>query len=145
MVLDELAYLTGELQAAASAGAWATAAVTPAASVPVTATASVRRARRGRGGGVIVDVLRGGGQVRGGHRRSPPWVGLWSGAVDDMGGGEGDVVVIAFPDPRGEHEQHGDHHEGDARDAEPVEGHGGDERVAVDRGRPVHGDGAVDP
>src|SRR3954471_11906602 len=78
MVLDELAYLTGELQAAASAGAWATAAVTPAASVPVTATASVRRARRDRCGVVIVDLLRG---PACGQARLTTWAGAretWS-------------------------------------------------------------------
>src|SRR3954451_10196067 len=121
MVFEEPAYFTGEVQAAASAGVWATAAVTPAPSTPVSPMAHARRARRERCGMmVIVDLLRG---------------PAWSGPVDDMGGSQGHVVLPAFADPRGEHEQHGDHHEGDAGDAQPVHRHGVDEREGPHGGR----------
>src|SRR3954451_7752 len=126
-MFDVAAYFTGELQAAASAGVCATAAVTPAASAPVSPMAHARRARRERLGVVIVDLLRG---------------PAWSGAVDDMCGSQRHAVLTAFAEPRGEHEQHGDHHQGDAGDAEPVQWHGGDERVVPDGGRAADRDGA---
>src|SRR5438270_701690 len=128
MVFEELAYFTGEVQAAASAGVWATVAVTPVARMPVSPTAHARRARWERYGMVIVDLLCG---------------PAWSGPVDDMCGSQGHAVLPAFADPRGEHEQHGDHHEDDAGDAEPVDRHGGDERVVPHRGGSADGHGAV--
>src|ERR671939_495795 len=108
----------GELQPTASAGASVTAAPTAAASAAASPSATARRELRT----VVIDVLLGGPTC-------------CSGAVDDMGRGQGDAVQSALAQAGGDREKDGDDHQADARDPEPIEGHGGDERAAAQGGR----------